>query len=189
MGSGRLTGRPKGSGLIHRLADHADAIVAWLSEGKTLREYCRQEGAPCFTTVYTWRDSDPGFAVRFARAREIGFDAIAEEALAIADTPVAGEIVTVEGEGDDQVTKRTTEDMLGHRKLQFEARLKLLAKWSPRYAEKLAVGGDPNGAPIRLLSVTERAHRLQAIVHAAAARVAPPSLEASVADDLKELGL
>lgn len=40
------------------------------------------------------------------------------------------------------VTERTREDMLGHRKLQIETRLKLLAKWDPRrYGEKVEVNG------------------------------------------------
>ena len=35
------------------------------------------------------------------------------------------------------------EDMLGHRKLQIETRLKLLAKWNPqKYGDKVQVGGD-----------------------------------------------
>jgi hypothetical protein len=33
--------------------------------------------------------------------------------------------------------------MLGHRKLQIETRLKLLAKWDPkRYGDKLSLSGD-----------------------------------------------
>lgn len=114
----------------------ADAVVAWIAEGKPLREFCRQPGMPCRATVDNWRLKDDAFASRVARARDIGFDMLAEEALVIADTPVKG-IVTVE---DEDGTKITTEDMLGHRKLQVETRLKLLACWDPRrYGQKAQV--------------------------------------------------
>lgn len=79
-------------------------------------------------------DADPEFATRFARARERGADAIAHEALEIADNPVEG--VRTETGGKDG-TKEIREDMLGHRKLQIETRLKLLAKWFPqKYGDK-----------------------------------------------------
>ena len=57
----------------------------------------------------------------------------------IADTLEEGvETVT---KADGTVEERRG-DMLGHRKLRIETRLKLLAKWSPKkYGEKMAVGG------------------------------------------------
>lgn len=111
----------------------ATAIVEWISEGKPLREFCRQQSL-AWKTVYNWLEADPDFATRFARARDIGADAIAEQALEIADTPVEG--VRTETGGKDGA-KEVREDMLGHRKLQVETRLKLLAKWFPqKYGDK-----------------------------------------------------
>jgi hypothetical protein len=79
-------------------------------------------------------EADAAFAAQIARARDQGADAIAEEALAIADTTVEGVTLTT----DDRGTKEVRGDMLGHRKLQVETRLKLLAKWSPKkYGEKI----------------------------------------------------
>lgn len=76
----------------------------------------------------------------------MGFDAIAEEALIIADTPHWGMTETTAPNGQT-VTKQ---DMLGHRKLQIETRLKLLAKWDPkRYGERLSLTGDKEN-PIHL---------------------------------------
>lgn len=69
------------------------------------------------------------FSNRIAHAREVGYDALAEEALNIADTPVEG--VRTET-AEDGAVKKTREDMLGHRKLQIDTRLKLLAKWNPK---------------------------------------------------------
>jgi hypothetical protein len=111
-----------------------DVICERISSGETLRAICREKGMPAWRTVYDWLDADEEFATRFARAREIGFDAIAYETICIADTPLEG----VEYEiGDDGKTKEKRSDMLGHRKLQIETRLKLLAKWSPqKYGER-----------------------------------------------------
>jgi terminase small subunit-like protein len=127
--------------------EKADAIIAWISEGKPLREFCRQEGSPAWRTVYDWLEANVDFAARFVRARDMGADAIAEEALEIANTPLEG--VRREMGGKDG-PKEIYEDMLGHRKLQVETRLKLLAKWHPKkYGDKIdhTLGG-PNGGPI-----------------------------------------
>ncbi len=116
--------------------DMADQICWWIADGKPLREFCRQEGMPAWRTVYDWIAAHADFAARIARARDLGYDAIAEEALHIADTPVEGVRRTIKADG----TEETREDMIAHRKLQIETRLKLLAKWSPkRYGDRQQV--------------------------------------------------
>ena len=111
-------------------------ICERLAEGEPLRKICRDTHMPAWRTVYDWMERDKDFAARIARARSLGFDAIAEEALEISDTPVEGE----ETEDDGEKVKVKRGDMLGHRKLQVETRLKLLAKWSPeKYGEKRSV--------------------------------------------------
>lgn len=113
-----------------------DEIIERLSCGETLRSICRDAHMPAWQTVYLWKRTDEDFAERFARARDDGHDAIAEQALEIADTPVTGERV----EEDDKGVKVVREDMLGHRKLQVETRLKLLAKWNPtKYGDRQQV--------------------------------------------------
>lgn len=109
-------------------------ICARLSDGEPLRQITRDDGYPKWRTVYAWLEDDEDFRARFARARDIGFDAIAEEAYEISNTPCMGQIVTSKEWGEEI----KTEDMLGHRKLQIETRLKLLAKWSPKkYGERI----------------------------------------------------
>lgn len=111
-------------------------ICTRLAEGEPLRQICRDLHMPAWRTIYDWLEADSEFATRFARARQLGFDAIAEEALEIANTPIVGE--ETEDDGDKVKVKRA--DMLGHRKLQIETRLKLLAKWDPkRYGERQQV--------------------------------------------------
>jgi predicted secreted protein len=121
-------------------------ICQRISTGEPLRQICRDEHMPEWRTVYDWLARDESLSAEVARAREAGYDAMAEEALEIADTPRLGaKKVFSSGaeEGEDSVTV-TEEDMLGHRKLQIETRLKLLACWNPKkYGNKVQMGGDP----------------------------------------------
>ena len=133
----------------------ADEIISWISEGKTLREFCRQEGNPVYSTVYEWAEKDPTFAARFAHARLIGEEVIAQQCLAIADTPMLGQIVTEKPDGTVEVK---TADMTEHRKLQIYTRLQLLAKWNPKkWGEnrRVELGLDSELAD-RLLAAKER---------------------------------
>lgn len=112
----------------------AEEIIERLSNGEPLRAICRDEHMPSWRAFYEWMERDADFAARIAHARELGFDAIAQQALEIADSPLIG----VRREQSDTGTKITEEDMLGHRKLQVETRLKLLAKWCPKkYGDKV----------------------------------------------------
>lgn len=111
-------------------ADTAAEIIDWISHGNTLREFCRQEGRPSWRTVYLWIEKDPEFAARFARARDIGADAIAEEALEIIDTPPEMAF--------SQSGAHKDSAHVSWLKNRAEMRLKLLAKWNPKkYGDKL----------------------------------------------------
>jgi len=103
----------------------ADELVAWIAEGKPMREWCRLPGKPHFTTVYDWMDRDEGFSLRIARAREDGYDVIADQCMTLADD-----------EPRDQV-------YVAWRRLQVDTRLKLLAKWNPKkYGDRQAVAHE-----------------------------------------------
>lgn len=112
----------------------AAEIVEKLSKGIPMAEICRPARMPAVRTANDWMSANEAFSASIARARADGFDMIAADCLKIADTQKCGKIVKRGPDG----TTTTTEDMLGHRKLQIETRLKLLAKWDPkRYGEKL----------------------------------------------------
>lgn len=122
----------------------AQKMCEMLSEGVPLREICRQEGFPAWRTVYDWMAKDADLAAAIAHARDVGYDALAEDCLKIADTPLLGEEVT-ESEDEEGVKRVTVKkvDMLGHRKLQIETRLKLLAKFNPKkYGDRVTHAGD-----------------------------------------------
>jgi len=78
---------------------------------------------------------------------------ICKPALRIADTPLDG-METVMGPDGEKITRK---DMLGHRRLQVDTRLKLLAKWDPkRYGERMTqeISG-PGGAPIQTQTLSK----------------------------------
>lgn len=125
-------------------------IVEWISEGRTLREYCRQEGRPTFQTVYVWRDEDEDFAGRFARARSLGHDAILQECQEIADDASNDWMERVDEDGHSEGW-RVNGDHVSRSKLRVWTRLELLKRWDPqRFGDKVAVGGDPSGVPIKV---------------------------------------
>ncbi len=128
----------------------AAEIVDRLSKGEPLAAICRDDHMPTDRTVRNWQAADDAFASAIAGAREVGFDQIAAECLRIADTPLIGEERTTKDDGKVEVREG---DMLGHRKLQIETRLKLLAKWDPkRYGDKVALtGGGPGDEPLSVV--------------------------------------
>lgn len=134
----------------------AAEICERLSNGEPLRQICRDDHMPAWQKIYEWMNKDDelgeagtGLSGAIARARQQGYEAIAEECLLIADNPQFGQKQVM----SDQGTSTTVEDMLGHRKLQIETRLKLLAKWDPkRFGDRVALTGADNAPPIQVES-------------------------------------
>ena len=109
-------------------------IIEWIAHGNTLRSYCRQKNKPNWRTIYNWLEKDDGdFIARFAHARDMGADAIAEECLEIIDAPppLCG------SEGNTRLDPAAVQ----MQKNRVEARLKLLAKMEilKKYGERVGV--------------------------------------------------
>lgn len=114
--------------------DKADAIIGWISSGQTLRQWCRDNDIH-YSTVYLWLEKDDAFAQRFARARDIGHDCIADDALDILDA--RPEYTNTEN------GEKVDTGFVQWSKARAEMRLKLLAKWNPKkYGDKLDVTSD-----------------------------------------------
>lgn len=108
-------GRP----VKYKPEDYLTSLCVALIDGTPLAVWSRKPGNPSPDVVEDWMANDPEVERAIARARELGGDAIAAEALAIAD----------DKEGDP-VRDR----------LRVETRLKLLAKWHPkRYGDRQQV--------------------------------------------------
>lgn len=130
----------------------ADIICERLADGESLRSICRDEGMPHASTVCRWLASDDRAAFReqYTRARELQADALFDEALEIADTPVEGVKTKVTSDGK---TETTTGDMIEHRRLRVDTRKWMVGKLAPKkYGEKLALGSDPDN-PLPMVPV------------------------------------
>jgi len=112
----------------------AREICERLAAGESLLSICRDDHVPHRATIHRWiLDDVEGFRDSYTRARELGLDVMADEILEIANTPVEG----VRREESEDGYKEVREDMLGHRRLQVDARKWLLAKLAPKkYGDK-----------------------------------------------------
>ena len=118
-----------------RTPEVVDHIMNGLSEGKTLTSLCDGPDMPNRSTFIDWINSDPILSHRFARAREIGGDVIAEECLKIADFSALDTLIN-EKTGNPQADS----EWIARSRLRVDTRLKLLAKWYPKkYGEKLDI--------------------------------------------------
>lgn len=106
----------------------AAAVCERLAVGKSLSAACEELGL-ARRTVRRWIDEHESFKADSTRAFEEGYDALAEQCLAIADTPVKGTETTTKADGSEEVKES---DMLGHRRLQIDTRMRLLGKWAPK---------------------------------------------------------
>lgn len=114
----------------------ADTICKRLAGGESLRAICRDDGMPDESTVRAWAlDNVEGFAPQYTRARELGYQRLAEEALEIADTPKLGVKTKINDKGEEETTEG---DMIEHRRLQVDTRKWMLSKMLPKiYGDKL----------------------------------------------------
>jgi hypothetical protein len=130
----------------------AETIYHCLAEGKSLLSICEAIGIP-YSTARQWELDNPEHAANSARARELGCHFLAEECLQIADNTLEGIETTVKADGGIEERRG---DMLAHRKLQIDTRMRLIGKWAPKlYGEKVTQEHTgPGGGAIKSETVT-----------------------------------
>lgn len=62
----------------------ADKIIALIEEGKSESKICKMAGMPSHETLRKWKDTNPEFLARSARARQESAEMFREEALRVA---------------------------------------------------------------------------------------------------------
>ncbi len=103
----------------------AAEICQRLATGEALEWICEDDHMPASRTVSDWKRDHPDFSADFGRARDDGFDAIAQRTRR-----------TARGHGADQGGDSKAD--VQRDKLIIETDLKLLAKWDPRrYGDKV----------------------------------------------------
>ena len=148
----KLVEKPKMGRPTKRTPEVVERILDGLSKGRTLTSICDDENMPHVQAFYDWKEKDEELSIRFARAREKGYDAIADECLRIADFSALDTLIN-EKTGNPCLDS----EWVARSRLRVETRLKLLAKWSPKkYGDKIEVdnkvtiqpyteiGGDAN---------------------------------------------
>lgn len=130
-----------------------DAICDGIADGQSLRSICTSADMPNKSTVFRWLAADEAFRDQYARAREAQADALFDEILDIADTPLLGTKTKTMSDGK---TEETEGDMIEHRRLQVDARKWMAGKLQPKkYGEKLTHANDPeNPILVPILNVT-----------------------------------
>lgn len=130
-----------------------DSICARLETGEPMAQICRDDGMPAYRTVKDWIDGKPDVSAAIARAREIGFDAIAQDTLAIADDGRNDFMERLAADGDERAQLAFNSENVQRSRLRVDTRLKLLAKWDPkRYGDKLALGGAEDLPPMQVVT-------------------------------------
>ena len=100
-------------------------------------------------TVIRWLARDENFAQRYARAREMQAEVLADQMLEIADDGTNDWMAKRDREGN--VTGwQLNGEAVARSKLRLEQRRWYAEKLRPKvYGAKVAVGGDPDAPPIR----------------------------------------
>ncbi len=124
--------------------DKIDAILDGLANGEPLRQICRREGFPAASTIVELAQRDTLFGERYARARSIGCDVIADEIIEISDESTND---WMEREG----LQIANHEHISRAKLRIDARKWLLSKMKPeKYSDKQTIETSGiNGAPIQ----------------------------------------
>jgi hypothetical protein len=126
----------------------ADTICEAISEGRSLREICREEDMPSKASIFRWLGLHKEFSDQYARAREEQAESLADEIVHLADTasnPVMVDgIPLLDSEGNPVLLADTAS--IAHARLRVDARKWVASKLKPkRYGDKLDIDQNVSG--------------------------------------------
>jgi hypothetical protein len=125
-----------------------DTVIELLATGEPLRQICRRDGMPSPWAVLKRVERDEEFGQRYARARSIGCEVIADEIMEISDD---GSNDWIERETESgRIEKVLNHEHLQRSRLRVDSRKWLLSKMKPeKYSDSSKVtldGTGPGGA-------------------------------------------
>lgn len=99
-----------------------------------VRELISENKDVSVNMFFRWLREDESYAKQYAQAQEVRAEAMFDEMLKIADTPVKGTTIKTTKFGDEV----TVADMIAHRRLQVDTRKWYLSKINPKkFSEKV----------------------------------------------------
>ncbi|WP_449261990.1 terminase small subunit-like protein [Escherichia coli] len=137
----KKTGRPHGY-----TEEKALEICELVADGQSINKISKMPGMPNRSTILKWFRDVPEFSTMYARAKEIGFEVLADEIIDLADAEV-----------------NTDKDQLRRHQLMIDTRKWLLAKLQPRkYGERVTqeIVGNKEEAPVQIEVMKEEIARI-----------------------------
>lgn len=133
-------------------ADIASHICRRLAEGESLRSICRADDMPAESTVRLWALEDrEGFSAQYTRSRELGYLAMADELLEIADDGANDTYSKEDG------TEIVNHDHIARSRLRVDTRKWMLSKALPKiFGDKVTNIHEGGDKPIEMNTVTDR---------------------------------
>ncbi len=133
--------RDEKTGKAIRCKETLDALIEWVTSGGTVQSFAAVARVRD-DSVWRWLRASPEYAEKLKDARSKAADAMADEMLEIASTPMLLEETYTSYDGAGNVIRQDVkkQDAVAARKLAVNARQFLMAKWAPdRYGEKVEV--------------------------------------------------
>lgn len=137
----KRVGRPHGY-----TEEKALEICELVADGQSINKISKIPGMPTRSTILKWFRDVPEFSIMYARAKEIGFEVLADEIIDLADA----------AENDDK-------DQCRRHQLMIDTRKWLLAKLQPRkYGERVTqeIVGNREEAPVQVEVTKEEIARI-----------------------------
>lgn len=108
-----------------------DEFCSRLVDGTSVNKVCQQDDMPDKSTIFLWLSKYPEFSDKYAKAKEMAADALAEEIFDIADDNAFDYIEGKEGE------LRVNNDAIQRARLRVDVRKWYLSKIVPKkYGER-----------------------------------------------------
>lgn len=107
----------------------AARICEGLATGRSLRSVCREEGMPSLASIFLWISKYPEFSEQYAKAKQTGLEALAEDLLEISDD---GQNDWMENNDPENPGYRLNGEHVQRSKLRVDTRKWLLSKLVPK---------------------------------------------------------
>ena len=127
----------------------ADAICAEIAKGTAVKDIGKIEGFPSPSVIWGWASSNPAFQEKYAHAKSLAVERMAEEIQQIADDGANDYYEDSEG------NRVVNHDHIQRSRLRVDTRKWLLSKLAPKkYGERLELAGD-KAAPLTVTVIRQ----------------------------------